>query len=126
MDELSEAEDRAGAALTVPTDIVGREWVHGRARRPAVDPELWALHVRYARHGDDAVLQALVDHYRAHAAAQARRHYRRGGAPDDPPPVAPQGLLSAPRRVASPPRLPRRRMGDRGARAGARALVSRP
>ena len=106
IDELSAAEDRSGAALTVPTDIVGRGWVQGRARRPAVDPELWALHVRYARRGDDAVLQALVDHYRAHAAAQARRHYRRGEPLDDLTQVALEALLLALRRFDPERRTP--------------------
>ena len=95
MDDLSRASDRAHAALTIPSDTVDRRWVEGRARRPAVERELWALHVRYARQGDAEALQALVEQYRGHAEAQARRHYRRGEPVDDLTQVAYEALLLA-------------------------------
>ena len=41
--------DRAHTLLTVPADKVDRSWLAGEAVRPAVDVELWALHVRYGR-----------------------------------------------------------------------------
>ncbi|MGH9191731.1 MAG: hypothetical protein ACRDZ0_04575 [Acidimicrobiales bacterium] len=49
IDELSRASNRAHAALTIPSDAVDRRWVESRAHRPAVERELWALHVRYSR-----------------------------------------------------------------------------
>ncbi|MGH9111611.1 MAG: sigma-70 family RNA polymerase sigma factor [Acidimicrobiales bacterium] len=106
IDQLAEASDRARATLTVPSDSVGRAWIQGRARRPAVDPDLWVLHVRYARDGDGAVLQTLVDRYRGHAAAQARRHYRRGEPLDDLTQVSLEALLLALRRFDPERRTP--------------------
>jgi RNA polymerase sigma-B factor len=67
----------------------------GQARRPAVDLDLWATHVRYARRQDAEALTVLVDRYRAHAEAQARRHYRRGEPIDDLTQVALEALLLA-------------------------------
>lgn len=95
MDDLSAASDRALAMLTIPSDAVDRRWVEGRARRPAVEWALWALHVRYAQREDADALQALVEHYRGHAEAQARRHYRRGEPVDDLTQVAYEALLLA-------------------------------
>jgi RNA polymerase sigma-B factor len=106
IDDLARASDRAHAALTVPSDAVDRRWVAGRARRPAVEPELWALHVRYARGGDADTLQALVERYRGHAEAQARRHYRRGEPVDDLTQVAYEALLLALKRFDPDRRTP--------------------
>jgi RNA polymerase sigma-B factor len=83
IDDLTRASDRAHATLSIPSDPVDRRWVESRAHRPAVERELWALHVRYARRDDPDALQALVEQYRGHAEAQARRHYRRGEPIDD-------------------------------------------
>jgi RNA polymerase sigma-B factor len=106
MDDLSAASDRAHAMFTIPSDAVDRRWVDGRARRPAVDGPLWALHVRYARQEDADALQALVEHYRGHAEAQARRHYRRGEPVDDLTQVAYEALLLALKRFDPGRRTP--------------------
>jgi RNA polymerase sigma-B factor len=106
MDGLARASDRARATLTIPRDAVARQWLEGRARRPAVEPELWALHVRYARRQDADALQALVQQYRGHAEAQARRHYRRGEPIDDLTQVAYEALLLALRRFDPDRRTP--------------------
>jgi RNA polymerase sigma-B factor len=92
---LDESSDRALALLTIPTDQARRSWLAGTASRPAVDPELWALHVRYARQRDQGSLDALVRRYRPHAEAQARRHYRRGEPIDDLTQVALEALVLA-------------------------------
>jgi RNA polymerase sigma-B factor len=106
MDDLAAASDRAHAVLTIPADAVDRRWVQGRARRPAVGRPLWALHVRYARRQDPDALQALVEHYRGHAEAQARRHYRRGEPVDDLTQVAYEALLLALKRFDPGRRTP--------------------
>jgi RNA polymerase sigma-B factor len=98
IDDLSRASDRAHASLTIPSDAVDRRWLESRAHRPAVERELWALHVRYARRHDAEALQALVEQYRGHAEAQARRLYRRGEPVDDLTQVAYEALLLALRR----------------------------
>jgi len=92
------ASDRARALLTIPADRVERRWLAGDAVRPAVDVELWDLHVRYGRDRDEAVLITMVDRYRPHAEALARRHYRRGEPIDDLTQVAYEALLLALRR----------------------------
>jgi RNA polymerase sigma-B factor len=106
IDDLSRASDRSYAALTIPSDAVDRRWVESRARRPAVERELWALHVRYARRDDADALQALVEQYRGHAEAQARRHYRRGEPVDDLTQVAYEALLLALKRFDPDRRTP--------------------
>jgi RNA polymerase sigma-B factor len=106
MDDLAEASDRAHAVLTIPSDAVDRHWVEGRTRRPAVEPPLWDLHVRYARREDAEALEALVEHYRGHAETQARRHYRRGEPVDDLTQVAYEALLLALRRFDPGRRTP--------------------
>jgi len=106
IDDLSRASDRAHAALTIPADAVDRRWVESRTRRPAVERELWALHVRYARREDADALQALVEQYRGHAEAQARRHYRRGEPVDDLTQVAYEALLLALKRFDPDRRTP--------------------
>ncbi|HEX5366188.1 MAG TPA: sigma-70 family RNA polymerase sigma factor [Acidimicrobiales bacterium] len=95
---LDDAADRATALLTIPTDPVPRTWLAGTAGRPAVDPALWALHVRYARDRDAGVLARLVEAYRPHAEALARRHYRHGEPMEDLTQVAYEALLQALRR----------------------------
>jgi RNA polymerase sigma-B factor len=106
INDLSRASDRAHAALTIPADAVDRRWVESRTRRPAVERELWALHVRYARREDADALQALVEQYRGHAEAQARRHYRRGEPVDDLTQVAYEALLLALKRFDPDRRTP--------------------
>ena len=92
------ASDRARALLTIPADRIERAWLAGEAVRPAVDTQLWALHVRYARDRDEGALTTLVERYRPHAEAQARRHYRRGEPIDDLTQVAYEALMQALRR----------------------------
>ena len=92
---LGAATDRARALVTVPSDRVDREWLAGTATRPAVEPELWEQHVRYARAGDPDVLATLVDHYRPHAEAHARRHFRHGEPIDDLTQVAYEALVQS-------------------------------
>jgi RNA polymerase sigma-B factor len=96
--DLGEATDRARTLLTIPADPVARAWLAGRARRPAVEPALWALHVRYHRTRDDDALVGLVDHYRPHAEAQARRLFRHAEPLEDLTQVAYEALLLALRR----------------------------
>jgi RNA polymerase sigma-B factor len=95
LDRSLTVSDRARTLLTVPVDKVDRSWLVGEAVRPAVDVELWALHVRYGRDRDEATLQALVERYRPHAEAQARRQYRRGEPIDDLTQVAYEALMLA-------------------------------
>jgi RNA polymerase sigma-B factor len=92
------ASDQARALLSIPADKVERRWLAGEAVRPAVDVELWRLHVRYARDRDERTLVTLVERYRPHAEAQARRHYRRGEPIDDLTQVAYEALMQALRR----------------------------
>jgi len=106
LDDLNRASDRAHSLLTVPSDIVERRWVDSRARRPAVDRALWDLHVLYARRQDAEALEQLVEHYRGHAEAQARRHYRRGEPVDDLTQVAYEALLLALQRFDPDRRTP--------------------
>jgi RNA polymerase sigma-B factor len=106
LDRLAAASDRARAAMTVPADAPERKWVAPLSRRPAVDPALWAMHVRYSRHGDEESLYALVERYRGHAEAQARRHYRRGEPVDDLTQVALEALLLALKRFDPERRKP--------------------
>src|SRR5262245_1358371 len=95
VDGLRAATVRAEALLTMPSEPVRRRWIDGAATRPAVDPEVWEQHVRYARTRDPDVLAALVDHYRPHARAHARRHFRHGEPIDDLTQVAFEALIQA-------------------------------
>ena len=106
LDGLERASDRAHAALTVPLDPSNRRWVEGRTRRPAVDQGLWELHVRYARRRDPRTLEQLVEHYRRHAEAQARRHYRHSEPIEDLTQVAYEALLLALQRFDPDRRTP--------------------
>lgn len=100
------SSDKARALLTMPADRVERRLWAGESVRPAVDAELWALHVRYARDRDPTVLASLVERYRSQAEAQARRHYRRGEPVDDLTQVALEALLMALRRFDPDRRKP--------------------
>lgn len=89
-DQLTDAEDQATVARTVPRRGDGQ----GGADE-GVDPEVWALHVRYQRTGDPADLAALVEEYRAYAASLARRLYREGVPLEDLRQVALEALVTA-------------------------------
>ncbi len=95
LEALDAASDRAQALATIPADRVERARWAGAATRPVVDVDTWHLHVRYARAPDDATLDALVECYRPHAEAQARRHYRHGEPIDDLTQVAYEALVRA-------------------------------
>jgi len=98
LDRLSDATVRARALLTIPADLVEREWIAPVARRPAVEVDVWHTHVRYALRRDRDAMEELVARYRGHAEAQARRLYRRGESVDDLTQVALEALLLAMRR----------------------------
>ncbi len=95
LDALGTAADKAQAMVTIPADQVERTWWAATASRPVVDTDVWLLHVRYARDRDEATLSTLVETYRSHAAAQARRHYRRGEPIDDLTQVSYEALVRA-------------------------------
>jgi RNA polymerase sigma-B factor len=106
LERLKTARDAALAVTTVPTQAASRRWLAPHAVVPAVDPELWSRHVRYARRRDGAALGELVAHYRAHAEAQARRHYRRGEPVEDLTQIALEGLVLALQRFEPERRRP--------------------
>jgi RNA polymerase sigma-B factor len=95
LDALGAAADEAQAMRTIPADRVERTWWAGTAARPVVDIDVWLMHVRYARDRDEATLTTLVETYKSHAAAQARRHYRRGEPIDDLTQVSYEALVRA-------------------------------
>ena len=66
--------------------------------QPAVDPDVWLLHVRYQRTGDEADLHALTDEYTGYALALARRLHREGEPLEDLRQVALEALVAALRR----------------------------
>jgi RNA polymerase sigma-B factor len=103
---LGAAADRAQAALTIPTDRVPRDWCAGLSRRPAIEPDVWEMHVRYARDADPDVLGALVERYRPHAESHARRHYRHGEPLDDLTQVAYEALVQSLQRFDPARRTP--------------------
>jgi len=103
---LREARDAAWAATTVPLEGTSRDWLVPAGRHAAVDSDVWAQHVRYARRDDDEALAALVDRYRPHAETQARRLYRRGEPMEDLTQTAMEALLLALRRFDPERRRP--------------------
>ena len=106
LERLQAAGEAAVAATTVPLDPVPHRHLAGADVRPAVEPGLWAVHVRYSRHDDEAALATLVDHYRPHAESQARRHYRRGEPLEDLTQIALEALLLALKRFDPDRRRP--------------------
>jgi RNA polymerase sigma-B factor len=106
LERLQTARDAALAATTVPTQTATRRRLAPLAIVPAVDPQLWSRHVRYARRRDRTALRDLVDHYRTHAESQARRHYRRGEPIEDLTQIALEGLLLALQRFEPERRRP--------------------
>lgn len=95
LDRLQVAADGAVAAMTVPTVTSSYRWLTPSGVRPAVDPDLWLRHVRYARRRDPEALGQLVEYYQPHAQAQARQHYRHGEPIEDLTQVALEALLLA-------------------------------
>jgi len=68
---------------------------HAPVGQPAVDPELWELHVRYHRRRDRADRDQLVEQYQPLAVTLARRYYRDREPFDDLLQVALEALLLA-------------------------------
>lgn len=91
---LATEDDRGRAEETVPR---GRSR-DDSSRRPAVDEEVWLLHVVLARTGDDATLAALVGEYRPLTLSIARRFHRDREPIDDLRQVALVALMAALRR----------------------------
>jgi RNA polymerase sigma-B factor len=106
LERLQVAGDAALAAATVPRDVPERRHLLGSDTEPAVDPALWADHVAYYRRDDEAALTRLVEQYRHHAEAQARRHYRRGEPLEDLTQIALEALLLALKRFDPDRRRP--------------------
>jgi RNA polymerase sigma-B factor len=92
---LREATDAAWAATTVPLEATPRDWLVPDGRHAAVETDVWAQHVSYARRDDQAALAVLVERYRPHAETQARRLYRRGEPIEDLTQTALEALLLA-------------------------------
>jgi RNA polymerase sigma-B factor len=92
---LDAAVDALAATLTVPTDTNGRRLRGGPIGDPAVDEQIWLIHVRYARSRRVDDRQQLVEHYENHARQLARRFYRNREPLDDLQQVALEGLLLA-------------------------------
>ena len=94
MSALATACDRLAARLTVPREDPGGALRLG-STVPAVDEELWLVHVVYARTRGARERQRLVDRYEGHARALARRFYRNWEPLDDLEQVALEALLMA-------------------------------
>jgi RNA polymerase sigma-B factor len=93
---LAAACDRLAGHLTVPREERGHHLrLQGSIGSPAVEAELWLLHVRFARTRSEADRSTLVLQYEAHARALARRFYRNWEPLDDLEQVALEALLMA-------------------------------
>jgi RNA polymerase sigma-B factor len=88
--ETHDQPDRHRAEQTLPRgasrDDPGQE--------PAVDPEVWLLHVRYQRTGCPDALGALVEEYTGYTMALARRMHREGEPLEDLQQVAMEALVT--------------------------------
>ncbi len=93
---LDAALAHAEAQRTVPRETPSKRLRLGEpVGNPAIDPELWELHVRYHRFRDRADRERLVGHYQSLAATLARRYYREREPFDDLLQVALEALLLA-------------------------------
>lgn len=90
-DEVGEDADRRQAWHTIPR-------TGGSDGPPDVDFDTWLLHVKFARTGDAAVLEQLVEEYRAYALSLARRLERYRVPFEDLAQVALTSLVAALRR----------------------------
>lgn len=95
VNRFQDASDRAHALLTVPVRASSEGGLTAGAFRPAVDLHLWTQHVRYARRGDLAARNELIEQYRSHAASLARRYYRHGELLEDLTQISFEALLVA-------------------------------
>ncbi len=89
-----DARDDLVASLTLPGSRPPSEEGSG-TNRPDVDPDVWRLHVSFARSRDPRIRSALVAHYDPHTRSLARRFYRNREPLDDLVQVAREGLLVA-------------------------------
>lgn len=89
------ATDRRTAEATIPR---GADRDDHDDTRPAVDPDVWLLHVRLQDHDDDEALAALVEEYRPYALSIARRLSREGESLEDLQQVAFEALVATLRR----------------------------
>jgi RNA polymerase sigma-B factor len=87
--------DRRTADDTIPR---GADRDDRADTRPAVDPDVWLLHVQLQEHDDDAALEALVEEYRPYALSIARRLHREGESLEDLQQVAFEALVATLRR----------------------------
>lgn len=81
-----DGQDEAAAEKTLPRDG------HGE---PAVDPDLWLVHVHYARTQEPALRAELVDEYSGYATSIAWRLHRDGEPIDDLMQIALEALIVA-------------------------------
>lgn len=89
------ASDRRTMEATIPRGVDRED--HDDTR-PAVDPDVWLLHVRLQDHDDDEALAALVEEYRPYALSIARRLSREGESLEDLQQVAFEALIATLRR----------------------------
>ncbi|HEU5150654.1 MAG TPA: sigma-70 family RNA polymerase sigma factor [Iamia sp.] len=91
---LATPQDRERAEETIPRGRSSED----DSRRPAVDEDIWLLHVLLRRTGDRTVLAALVEEYQAFALSLARRLHRDREPLDDLRQVALESLVASLRR----------------------------
>lgn len=84
------AVDVKAVGETIPTDLDP-----DGLPRPAVDPAVWELHVRYARRRDAASLARLTDEYDRYALSLAHRLHRHGEPLEDLEQIAREALVLA-------------------------------
>jgi RNA polymerase sigma-B factor len=101
-----EALDRAEADRTIPRHRADPDERGDRSGPPAVDPEVWYLHVRFHRRRDTRARDLLVEEYQANARHLASRFYRHREPLDDLVQVAMEALLHALDRFDPGRRLP--------------------
>lgn len=88
---VTDAEvDAKTVGETIPTDL-DRDGLP----RPAVDPAVWAMHVRYARRRDSESLTRLTEEYDRYALSLAHRLHRHGEPLEDLEQIAREALVVA-------------------------------
>lgn len=102
VDDLAEGIDEIRAQRTVPLGSSARD----PRRTAGVDLAIWTLHVRYERTEDPAVLDLLVEEYRAYACSIARRLDRHAESFDDLQQVALEALVTSLQRFHCERRTP--------------------
>ena len=93
---LDQHPDLVDVDVVRARQMVPRAAVAGGSRAlPAVDLDVWLLHVRYARGRHPAIRAKLVEEYRGYAVGLARRLHREGESLEDLIQVAMEALLLA-------------------------------